>query len=136
MNSENNINQYNKYLDLNKRYDILVPKNAQALNELYDAHYYDENYEIKPDYYSMSFREDTYCLLEEYLFDFINAECGLLINMYEEEYAEQEQLNLILEITERMINNSDDEKFIVLAKDFRVLVVKAIELGTCIGFFF
>jgi hypothetical protein len=39
--------------------------------------------------------------MEKYLFNFIDAECGLLINMYEEEYAEHDILPQILEITNR-----------------------------------
>ncbi len=41
-----------------------------------------------------------------------------------------------LEITDRMINNSDNEEFLELAKEFRNLVLKAIEVNTCVGCFF
>ena len=59
----------------------------------------------------MKFHEDTYLLMEKYLFDFINVECDLLINMYEEEWIDGENLSKTLEITGRMISNCDNKEF-------------------------
>lgn len=133
----NNIPGYKEYLDMDKWYYILVPVNDEANDAISDYAFYDKNADkVKDGFLYMRFHEDKYCLMEEYLFNFIDAECDLLINMYEEEFADQEVLPSILEITERMINSSDNEEFIKLANEFKGLVEKAIEFNTCIGFFF
>ena len=133
----NNIPGYKEYLDMDKWYYILVPVNDEASDALSDYAFYDKDADkVKDGFLYMRFHEDTYCLMEEYLFNFIDAECDLLINMYEEEFADQEVLPSILEITERMVNSSDNEEFIKLANEFKGLVEKAIEFHTCIGFFF
>jgi len=133
----NNIPGYKEYLDMDKWYYILVPVNAEANDALSDYAFYDKEADkVKDGFLYMKFHEDKYCLMEEYLFNFIDAECDLLINMYEEEFAEQEVLPSILEITDRMIGSSDNEEFIKLANEFKSLVEKAIQFNTCIGFFF
>ena len=133
----NNIPGYKEYLDMDKWYYILVPVNDEANDAISDYAFYDKDADkVKEGFLYMRFHEDKYCLMEEYLFNFIDAECDLLINMYEEEFADQEVLPSILEITERMINSSDNEEFIKLANEFKGLVEKAIEFNTCIGFFF
>lgn len=133
----NNIPGYKEYLDMDKWYYILVPVNAEANDALSDYAFYDKEADkVKDGFLYMRFHEDKYCLMEEYLFNFIDAECDLLINMYEEEFADQDTLPSILEITERMINSSDNSEFIKLANEFKVLVEKAIQFNTCIGFFF
>ncbi len=133
----NNIPGYKEYLDMDKWYYILVPVNDEANDALSDYAFYDKEADkVKDGFLYMRFHEDKYCLMEEYLFNFIDAECDLLINMYEEEFADQETLPSILEITERMINSSDNEEFIKLANEFKKLVEKAIQYNTCIGFFF
>lgn len=133
----NNIPGYKEYLDMDKWYYILVPVNDEANDAISDYAFYDKDADkVKDGFLYMRFHEDKYCLMEEYLFNFIDAECDLLINMYEEEFADQEVLPSILEITERMINSSDNEEFIKLANEFKGLVEKAIEFNTCIGFFF
>ena len=133
----NNIPGYKEFLDMDKWYYILVPINDEANDAMSDYAFYDKDAgRVKDGFLYMRFHEDKYCLMEEYLFNFIDAECDLLINMYEEEFAEQEVLPSILEITERMIDSSDNEEFIKLAKEFKDLVEKAIQFNTCIGFFF
>jgi hypothetical protein len=133
----NNIAGYHEYLDMNKWYYILVPVNDEASDILSDYAFYDKELDrVKDGFLYMQFHEDKYCLMEEYLFNFIDAECDLMINMYEEEFADQEHLPSILEITERMIDSSDNEEFIELANEFKGLVQKAIDFNTCIGFFF
>jgi len=133
----NNIPGYKEYLDMEKWYYILVPVNNEANDALSDYAFYDKEADkVKDGFLYMRFHEDKYCILEEYLFNFIDAECDLLINMYEEEFADPEVLPSILEITERMIDSSDNEEFIRLANEFKVLVEKAIQFNTCIGFFF
>ena len=133
----NNIAGYHEYLDMDKWYYILVPVNDEASDILSDYAFYDkESDRVKDGFLYMKFHEDKYCLMEDYLFNFIDAECDLMINMYEEEFVDQEHLPSILEITERMIDSSDNEEFIELANEFKGLVQKAIDFNTCIGFFF
>ncbi len=128
---------YVKYLDLNKWYCVLVPKNENAVNDMADYNFWDEaKNDVRDDYLFIKFHEDTYLLMEKYLFNFIDAECNLLINMYEEEWIEGENLQKTLQITDRMINNCDNDEFIELAKEFRMLVEKAIEYNTCVGCYF
>ena len=129
--------RYVKYLDLNKWYCVVVPKDQEAYDLMCDYKVWDdEKQDVRDCYYFMKFHEDLYLLMEEYLFNFIDDECDLLINMYEEEWIEGDNLPKALEITDRMINNSDNEEFLKLAKEFRELVKKAIELNTCVGCFF
>ena len=133
----NNIPGYKEFLDMDKWYYILVPVNDKASDAMSDFAFYDkETDKVKDGCVYMQFHEDKYCRMEEYLFNFIDAECDQLINMYEEEFAEQEVLPSILEITDRMIGSSDNEEFIKLANEFKSLVEKAIQFNTCIGFFF
>lgn len=128
---------YVKYLDLNKWYYVLVPKNDNAVNDMADYNFLDKNKnDVRDDYLFMKFHEETFLLMEKYLFNFIDAECDLLINMYEEEWIEGDNLSKTLEITDRMINNCDNDEFIELAKEFRVLVEKAVQYGTCVGCYF
>lgn len=131
------IKGYTKYLDLSHRYYILTPLTKQALSDLYDANFINsENGKVKEEYSYMEFDEETFLLMEEYLFNFISVECNLIITMYEEEWAEGEMLNDIIKIAERMINNSDNEKFIELAQKFLVLVKIAIEKERVLVFYF
>jgi len=126
-----------KYLDLNHSYFILVPKTEYNLNDLYDARFYDEDKDrVKDGYHYMMFNEATFLLMEEYLFNFIDAETGLIITMYEEEWAEVDMLPMLFEITERMINNSDNDEFIKLADEFLELVKKAIDIQMPVVFYF
>ncbi len=129
--------RYVRYLDMSKWYSIVVPKDNSAYDEMCDYKIWDEEKsDIKDIYWFMKFHEDTYLLMEKYLFNFIDAECNLLINMYEEEWIEGDNLQKVLKITERMIGNSDNEEFIKLANEFYKLVEKAIENDTCVGCYF
>ena len=129
--------RYVKYLDLNKWYCVLVPKDKNAENDMADYNFWDESKnDVRDDFFYMKFHEDTFLLMEKYLFNFIDAECNLLINMYEEEWIEGDNLAKTIEITDRMINNCDNDKFVELAKEFRTLVEKAIQYGTCVGCYF
>lgn len=128
---------YTRYLDPNKWYGIVVPKDQNAYNEMCDYRIWDdEKGDIRDSYWFMKFHEDAYLLMEKYLFHFIDAECNLLINMYEEEWIEGDNLPKTLQITDRMINNCDNDEFIKMAKEFRNLVEKAIQYNTCVGCYF
>lgn len=132
----NKVPGYVDYLDLNHRYYIVIALKEGLESEFYTCHFYDDNGEIRDNYLGFWFNEKVFLLMEKYLFNFINKECGLLINMYEEEYAEPEQLPKILEITNRMICNSDNDEFLKYANQFKTIVEKAIELQTVVGFCF
>ncbi len=131
----NNMGQVD-YLDLQHRYYIVIALSKEAENHLYDCQFYDDKGDIKEGYEGFWFDEKAFLLMEKYFFNFIDSECNLLINMYEEEFAFPEQLPNILEIIDRMSNECDNDKVLKLAKDFRSLVVKAIELNTPVGFCF
>ena len=129
--------RYVKYLNLKKWYCVLVPKDEKAMNEMAVYNFWDESKnDVQDEFLFMKFHEDTYLLMEKYLFNSIDAECDLLINMYEEEWIEGDNLLKTLEITDRMINNCDSEKIAELAKEFRSLVESAIQYGTCVGCYF
>lgn len=125
-----------EFLDLNHRYSIVIALDKEHENELIDCHFYNDYGEFKDGFMGMYFNEKKFLLMEKYLFNFINTECDLLISMYEEEWAEAGKLPQILEITSRMINNSDNQEFLKSAKEFKKIVEKAIELDTFIGFCF
>ena len=126
----------NKYLDLTHEYYILVPLSKEAMDRVYRYEIYGDNGEISDVFLSMTFYEDTFCYIEPRLFDYINACCNLLLNMYVEEYVETEDLPKVLELTKDLIANSDEECFIAFAKEFQRLVEVAVEKETCIGFCF
>ena len=125
----------NQYLDMEKDYLIIAPLNDEGQNELYENSIYKDDYLSKNLKY-MSFHEDTYIYMEEKLFDFINVELDLLINMYEEVIVENDQLPQLKDLTQCLIRNSDDDRFIRFASDFLDLVQTAIDQGTIVGFCF
>ena len=129
--------EFKEFLDLKHRYFILVPKDEGALDELYEGQFYDDdNNCVKEHYLHMEFDEKAFLLLEEYLFNFIDAKCDLIITMYEEEWAEPEKLGDILMLTDSMIGNCDNERFIELANRFRKLVIAAQSLNMPVVFYF
>ena len=125
-----------EYLNPKHRYYIVIALKKDLENNIYDCHFFDDNGDIKDGYQGFWFDERMFLLMEKYLFNFIDAECDLLINMYEEEYAEPGYLPQILEITNRTINSCDNDEVLKLIKEFRTLVEKAIELNTVVGFCF
>ena len=131
-----NIPGYVEYLDLTHPYLVLVPKNDEGLDLLYDAHIYSDCGKINEKLEYMQFNEKQFLLLEKYLFNFLCDSCDLIITMYEEEWVEGEKLIDVLSITNQAINNSDNQEFIILAKRFRELVQMAIELKTSLVFYF
>lgn len=125
----------NKYLDLTHEYRILVPLSEEAEEMLYRGEIY-ENGEIASCFKTKIFHEDTYGYLEDRLFDFINVKFDLIINMYEEEFLEHEQLEEAILLTEKLINSSDEKRFINLATEFVNLLKLAKENNTIVGFYF
>ena len=124
-----------EFLDLEHKYMILVPLNEDGLEELYQYNIYKDG-KISENMKAMSFYEDTYSYMEDRLFDFINLVCGSLINMYEEEVIENNQLEKVLDITNKLIHNNDDEHFVEFAKEFKSMIELAIEKKTVVGFYF
>ena len=131
-----NIIQHTKYLDLNHRYYIVIALNKEAENDLFDCHFFDDNGDIKKDYDGFWFNERMFLLMEEYFFNFIDAECDLLINMYEEEFVFSDKLPQVLSIVNRMIKECDNNEVLELAEKLRNLIEKAIKLDTAVGFCF
>ncbi len=84
----------------------------------------------------MVFDEETYFFLEKNLFTIINAECGVDIDIYEDETVENDQLEKLLILTKSLLESSRDEKLIKLLIEFKSLVELAIKKKTVIGFYF
>ena len=128
--------QHAQYLDLNHRYYIVIALNKEAENSLFDCHFFDNQGDIKKDYEGFWFDEKMFLLMEEYFFNFIDAECDLLINMYEEEFVFPDKLPHVLSIVNRLMKDCDHDEVLVLAQKLRKLIEKAIELDTAVGFCF
>lgn len=127
---------YTKYLDLTHRYYIVIPLSKDKEDHLYDCQFRDENGEIKDGYEGFWFDERLYSLMEKYFFNFIDAECDLIITMYEEEYVFPEKIDSVIDIVKRMMNECDNEEVLELAKKLLNLLERAKELNTVVGFCF
>ena len=128
--------QHTKYLDLNHRYYIVIALTKDAEDSLFDCHFFDDNGDIKNSYEGFWFNEKMFLLMEEYFFNFIDAECDLLINMYEEEFVFPDKLPQVLSIINRMMKECDNTEVLQLAEKLRNLIEKAIKLDTAVGFCF
>lgn len=117
------------------KYRILVSINEKATDLLYRGEIYIDG-EISPDLICLSFGEDTFYYMETRLFDFINVECGTLINMYEEEILDADELDKAIAIVEVLIRNSDDQQFKQFSGILLQLLQDAKEYGTIVGFYF
>ena len=125
----------------NRDYYILTPLNKRAIEDLcrrkiYKRHCKADECIIKDTFKAMIFKEDTYFYLEDNLFTLINAECDVMIDIYEDEIIWNEQLETVLELTNSLLESSNDERFIKLATEFKSLVELAIKKKTVIGFCF
>ena len=78
-------------LDPEKDYLIIVPINDEGVDELYRNDIFKDDY-ISKNMQDMVFHEDMYIYMENRLFDIINVEMDILINMYEEEIVDSEKL--------------------------------------------
>lgn len=129
------VQDLNKYVDINKEYYILVPHNAEADERMLNYEFRKDD-KIADDFSYMVFHEDTFLYMEKRLFDFINVELDILINMYEEEYIENDKLEKVREIISTIVKNTDDQKLVEFANQFQGLIDIAIEKNTEIGLFF
>lgn len=124
-----------KCINLSKEYKIIVPLDAAAADQLYEYDIY-QNGEIRNGMVGLVFYEDTFYYMEKRLLDFINVECGLLINMYEEEVLENDQLDKGIQVVELVMNNSDDSVLLDFAQKLLELLRLAKKQGTIVGFYF
>lgn len=123
-------------LDINEHaYVILVPlsEEAQARMDQYDIY---DNGEVAECFKSMVFGLETEEYMEIRLFDLINAKLDILINIYEEEIIENKDVETVLELTKRLVETSDDKRFIEFATEFMDLLETAIDNSTDVGFYF
>lgn len=84
----------------------------------------------------MVFGLETEEYMEIRLFDLINAKLDILINIYEEEIIENKDVETVLELTKRLVETSDDKRFIEFATEFMDLLETAIANRTDVGFYF
>ncbi len=133
-----------EYLSLNHRYYVVIALRKELEDSIFDCHFFDDNGNIKEGFEGFWFNEKVFLTVEKYLFDFINSECGLWIDMYEEEYIFPEKLRQALAITNRQIlavekdadKIPDSKVFLETAGKIKALIEKAIELDTVVGFCF
>jgi uncharacterized protein YqgQ len=128
-------NVFTEYLDIYHEYRVLVPLSEEAEERLYRGEIYDDG-EISECFVKMVFNEEIFVYLEDRLFDILNVKFNLLINMYEEEILEREYITDAISITKKLINESDEEKFKLLATDFLNLLVIAEDNKRIVGFYF
>ena len=122
-------------IDPAHEYRILVPVNDEATELLYKGEIY-INGEISNDMIGLIFYEDTFYYMESKLFDFINVECDTLINMYEEEILDADQLDKAINIIEVIISNTDDKTLLQFAQMLLELLNLAKRNRTIVGFCF
>lgn len=122
-------------IDPTHEYRILVPINEKAAELLYRGEIYEDG-EVSGDMLGLSFGEDTFYYMESRLFDFINVECGTLINMYEEEILDTDQVDQAIAIVNILVKNSDDLQFKQFAEKLLKLMNIAKEHETIVGFYF
>ncbi len=133
-----------EYLSLNHRYYVVIALRKELEDSIFDCHFFDDNGNIKEGFEGFWFNEKVFLTVEKYLFDFINSECGLWIDMYEEEDIFPEKLRQALEITNRQILTvekdadkiPDSDVFLETAGKIKALIEKAIALDTVVGFCF
>lgn len=123
-------------LDINEHaYVILVPLSEESQERMDQYDIYD-NGEVAECFKSMVFGLETEEYMEIRLFDLINAKLDILINIYEEEIIENKDVETVLEITKRLVETSDDKRFIEFATEFMDLLETAIANRTDVGFYF
>lgn len=123
-------------LDINEHaYVILVPLSEEAQERMDQYDIYD-NGEVAECFKSMVFGLETEEYMEVRLFDLINAKLDILINIYEEEIIENKDVETVLEVTKRLVETSDDKRFIEFATEFMDLLETAIANRTDVGFYF
>lgn len=128
-------NVFTEYLDIYHEYRVIVPLSEEAEERLYRGEIYDDG-EISECFAKMVFNEEIFVYLENRLFDILNVKFNLLVNMYEEEILDREYITDAISITKKLINESYEEKFKLLATDFLNLLVIAEDNKRIVGFYF
>lgn len=110
---------------------VYIPLNLEGIKEL-ESCVEEETKNLK----IIEFSADDYFYLEsmKYL-DFLNAECDVLIDLYEDEDIPNDKLNNALEITKILKDNSSEERFINLANKFIDIFNLAIESNTYVNIY-
>ena len=110
---------------------VYVPLNKEGIEEL-ELCFEHETKNLKV----YVFSSDDYFYLEKcrYL-DFLNVECDCIIDLYEDEDIPNEKLKNALNITKILIRQSNDPRFINLAKRFVEIFELAIKCGTYINIY-
>lgn len=125
-----------EYVDESHKYYILVPLNENGEEQLYNYDFYDDKGGVNSNFKFMMFNEETFLYMEKRLLDFINVECDVLINMYEEEILEHEQLPKARQTIEKVLRNTDDKRLIEFACELEDLIDFAVENKKEVGFYF
>lgn len=110
---------------------VYLPLNEKGKEELENGQETEtENLKI------FEFSSDDYFYLEDkkYL-DFLNVECGCLIDLYEEDNITYDQLKNAIEITEILIKQSTEKRFTELANQFLEIFKKAKQSNTYVNIY-
>lgn len=125
------------YLNLKNDYRILVSLDEESTSKLWSCELYDEtDGEINHNMICLSFHEDTFYYMEDYIFLILNAKLGLYINMYEEEYIDTDQLDEAICIMGTILNNTDDKAVISFGQKLLDMIIVAKNHNTIVGFCF
>lgn len=117
-------------------YYIIVPINEEGREQLYQYNFRTSSGEVNSNFKAMVFNEETFLYAENRLLDIINIKCNKLINMYEEEVIEPNQLPTVKSIIENVLSVNEDEKLTQFAKELLELVIFALDNNKEIGFYF
>ena len=130
------VNKYG-YLDINHEYRVLVALDDETANKLWSCQIYDEeDGGINRQMLCLSFHEDTFYYMEDFIFHFLNAKLGLFINMYEEEVIDTDHLDNAIGIMRDIVENTDDNAVIDFGQKLLEMLKIAKEHETIVGFCF
>lgn len=108
---------------------IFLPLNEKGIKEFEDDNVRDSTKNLNV--YDIS--KDDYDYLEERRYtDILNIECDTIIDLHEEELIPLEKLPKALEITQILIRNTSEERYIELLKQFEKIFSLAIQCKTCV----
>lgn len=110
---------------------VYIPLNEEGIKELEECQE-EETKNLK----IIEFSKDDYFYLErkKYL-DFLNIECGVLIDLYEDENIPYNKLNNAIDITKILRDNSSEERFVNLANKFIDIFKLAKECNTYVNIY-
>lgn len=130
------VNKYG-YVNLNHDYRVLVSLDDESTNNLWRCQLYDEeDGGINRQMLCLSFHEDTFYYMEDYIFRSLNDKLGLCINMYEEEVIDTAKLDEAISVMENIIDNTNDSAVVDFSKKLLEMMKIARKYGTIVGFCF